>query len=135
MRRMHLLRSLPLLILGAACTNSPPPADPLLPTAPFEIRAGQPVEALPTETHLRNVRQLTFEGQNAEAYWSHDGRRLILQRRIGEGTADQIYTLDLTTGDLQLVSTGQGATTCSYFMKGDRQIVYASTHHHGAAAP
>ena len=135
MRRMHLLRSLPFLVLVAACTNSPPPAEPLLPTAPFEIRAGQPVEALPTETHLRNVRQLTFEGQNAEAYWSHDGRRLILQRRTGDVTADQIYTLDLTTGDLQLVSTGKGATTCSYFMKGDRQIVYASTHHHGEQPP
>jgi Tol biopolymer transport system component len=99
------------------------------------IRAGKPVESLPEEKHLRNVRQLTFDGENAEAYWSNDGRKLILQRRTDTTSADQIYVLDLETGDLEMVSTGKGRTTCSYFLKGDKQIVFASTHHHNDAPP
>ncbi len=90
---------------------------------------------LPGERHLRNVRQLTFEGENAEAYWSNDGRNLILQRRTGNMPADQIYIMDLQSGDLKLVSTGAGRTTCSYFMQGDKQILFASTHHHSAEPP
>jgi len=105
------------------------------PTPAFEIRAGKPVESLPDEKHLKNVRQLTFEGENAEAYWSNDGRRLILQRKSGEMAADQIYVLDLVTGDLALVSTGTGRTTCSYFLQGDKRILFASTHHTGAEPP
>jgi Tol biopolymer transport system component len=128
-------RTVVLLALAAACGTAPPQGDPLLPPPTFEIRAGKPVEALPAEEHLRNVRQLTFEGENAEAYWSHDGRRLILQRRTEDMPADQIYLLDLATGDLQMVSPGQGRTTCSYFLNGDREVIFASTHHSGAEPP
>lgn len=93
------------------------------------IGAGQPVESLPGETHLRNVRQLTFGGENAEAYWSFGGTQLILQRTLPpEVPADQIFTLDLRTGAEQMVSTGKGRTTCAYFLKGDQDIVFASTH-------
>ncbi|MCA8948605.1 MAG: PD40 domain-containing protein [Planctomycetes bacterium] len=101
----------------------------------FEIRAGKPVAPLPGERHFRNLRQLTFDGENAEAYWANDGRRLILQRKAAGMPADQIYVLDLATGDMQQVSTGTGATTCSYFLQGDRRIIFASTHHHGEAPP
>lgn len=89
----------------------------------------------PREGHLSNIRQLTFSGENAEAYFSADGTRLIFQSRDqGEG-CDQIYTLDLASGDTQLVSTGEGRTTCSYYYpKGDR-ILYASTHHWDPACP
>ena len=81
------------------------------------------------EWRLRNVRQLTFGGENAEAYWSNDGRRLILQRKHEpEVPADQIYVLDLETGERNLVSTGTGRTTCSYFLNGDTGIIFASTH-------
>lgn len=139
--RLHLwmLRALsaaPLLWIAACSSTAPqdPPA-PVARTEPLVIAAGKPVAALPEEKHLRNVRQLTFDGENAEAYWSNDGRRLILQRRSGGMPADQIYVLDLATGALQLVSTGTGRTTCSYFLQGDRQIVFASTHHHGAEPP
>lgn len=103
----------------------------------------QPVEAQETpgglldvrERHLRNIRQLTFSGENAEAYFSDDGTRLIYQSRAqGEG-CDQIYTLDLASGETRLVSTGEGRTTCSYYYPGADRILYATTHHWDPACP
>ena len=112
-----------------------PAQDGVVPTQPLVIGAGKPVDSLANEPHLKNVRQLTFDGENAEAYWSNDGKKLVLQRRSADMPADQIYVLDLASGDLKLVSTGKGRTTCSYFMQGDDQIIFASTHHHGEAPP
>ncbi|MCB9877963.1 MAG: PD40 domain-containing protein [Planctomycetes bacterium] len=103
--------------------------------AVFTIGAGKPVDPLPGEKHLRNVRQLTFDGENAEAYWSNDGTRLVFQRKSSAQDADQIYVLDLRTGDTERISTGTGRTTCAYFTKGDRRILFASTHHTGDAPP
>ena len=89
----------------------------------------------PREVHLNNIRQLTFSGENAEAYFSADGTRLIFQSRAeGEG-CDQIYTLDLATGDKKLVSTGQGRTTCSYYYPAGDRILYSSTHHWDPVCP
>jgi Tol biopolymer transport system component len=127
------LRSLPLLL--AACSHAGPAErtnatlDPVLPSQRFEITAGKPVGDLAGETRLRRVRQLTFDGENAEAYWSNDGRRLILQRTAPPHQCDQIFVLDLQSGELKLVSTGKGRTTCAYFLQGDDRILYASTHH------
>src|SRR5262245_54816587 len=87
----------------------------------------------PGEKHLRNIRQLTFGGQNAEAYWSADDKYLIFQHQ-GEGVpCDQIYTIPVSTPDgkpatPKLGGTGKGRTTCGYFFpKGDR-ILFSSTH-------
>lgn len=96
-----------------------------------------PVDSLldPREVHLRNLRQLTFSGENAEAYFSPDGTRLIFQARAqGEG-CDQIYTLDLATGAVRRVSTGTGRTTCSYFYPDGERILFSSTHHWEPACP
>jgi len=82
----------------------------------------------PREVHLRNIRQLTFNGENAEAYWSPDGKLLILQSTRGDYTCDQIFILDPATGEQRLVSTGTGRTTCAYFIPGSDRILYASTH-------
>src|ERR687884_51471 len=71
--------------------------------------------ALPAERHLRNVRQLTFGGENAEAYFSGDGQRLIFQSKRDGRACDQIYTMRTDGTDVRMVSTGGGATTCSYF--------------------
>ena len=87
------------------------------------------------EVHLANVRQLTFGGQNAEAYWSTDGSYLIYQSTPPEGGCDQIYTLDLASGTSQRVSTGEGRTTCSYFYPSGDRILYSSTHEWGVACP
>jgi Tol biopolymer transport system component len=84
---------------------------------------------LAAEKHLRNVRQLTFGGENAEAYFSGDGKQLIFQsKRDGRG-CDQIYTMRADGSEVRMVSTGKGRTTCSYiFPKNPKRILYASTH-------
>lgn len=94
------------------------------------------------EKNLQNIQKLTFGGDNAEAYFSPDGKKLIMQvtnPAIG-AHCDQIYLLDLTkknigTKDLQLVSTGDGRTTCSFFMPDGKHILYASTHESNKACP
>lgn len=83
---------------------------------------------LPNEKHLRNIKQLTFGGENAEAYFSSDGKQLILQStRDGRG-CDQIYTTNVDGSDVKMVSNGEGRTTCSYFFPGAKRILYSSTH-------
>ncbi len=92
------------------------------------------------EVHLRNIRQLTFGGNNAEAYWSFDDSRLIFQTdwaAVNPQGCDQIFVMNADGSNTEsddryrLVSTGSGRTTCSYFLP-DGRIIYGSTH---AAAP
>jgi TolB protein len=94
----------------------------------------------PGEKHLRNVRQLTFGGQNAEAYFSADDRYLIFQHQGGDVPCDQIYTIPVETTDgkpaqPKLVSTGKGRTTCSYFFPAGDRILFSSTHGAGPECP
>ncbi|MCA1816059.1 MAG: hypothetical protein LC746_06565 [Acidobacteria bacterium] len=91
--------------------------------------------APPSEKHLKNVRQLTFAGENAEAYFSGDGRRLIFQSKHGALPCDQIFTMGADGSDVKMVSTGEGRTTCSYFFPDDKKILYASTHLASADCP
>lgn len=88
------------------------------------------------ESRFGKLQQLTYEGENAEAYWSFTGDKLIFQSTPtpGEG-CDQIYTLDPATGERTLVSTGDGRTTCAFFYPGGEQILYSSTHHFSLACP
>ena len=80
--------------------------------------------ALPEEKHLRNLRQLTFGGENAEAYFSADGKQLIFQStRDGHG-CDQIYTMNIDGSNVKIVSIGEGRTTCSYFFPNGKRILY-----------
>ena len=91
---------------------------------------------LPEEQrHLRNTRQLTFGGQNAEAYFSSDDTQLIFQASVGEERCDQIYTMDLEGNHRRLVSAGRGKATCAYFFPGSRRILYSSTHAAGRDCP
>lgn len=92
---------------------------------------------LAAERHLRNVRQLSFGGENAEAYFSGDGQRLIFQSKRDGRACDQIYTMRADASDTpRMVSTGTGRTTCSYFFpKGRERILYASTHLDDKACP
>jgi Tol biopolymer transport system component len=83
---------------------------------------------LPQEKHLKNIKQLTFGGENAEAYFSADGKKLILQSTRDGRECDQIYTMNVDGTGAQMVSTGTGRTTCSYFLPGGKRILYSSTH-------
>ncbi|MGC4129570.1 MAG: M20/M25/M40 family metallo-hydrolase [Bergeyella sp.] len=91
--------------------------------------------AFAQENNLKNITKLTFGGDNAEAYFSPDSKSLTMQvtnPAIG-AQCDQIYLLNLNkekyaTSDLKLISTGQGRTTCSFFMPDGKHILYASTH-------
>ena len=91
---------------------------------------GQSTDSLrhPSELHLRNIRQLTFGGTNAEAYFSHDFTRFSFQSSREPYGCDQIFAMNVDGSDQRLVSTGKGVTTCAYFLPGDRRVVYASTH-------
>jgi TolB protein len=89
----------------------------------------------PHETHLRHVRQITFGGQNAEAYFSYDGRRLIFMSTRQPYKCDQIFTMNLDGSDVRLVSTGTGRTTCGYFYPDGKHLLYSSTHSAGDTCP
>jgi len=87
------------------------------------------------ENHFRNIRQLTFGGDNAEAYWSFDNKQISFQRtNPKEGlSCDQIFigrvpTNPAETFTYKLVSTGKGRTTCAFFLKDGKHFIYASTH-------
>lgn len=84
---------------------------------------------------LTNLKQLTNGGQNAEAYWSPDGRRLIFQSTREGHECDQIYIMNADGTDQHMVSTGKGRTTCGYFLPDGKNIVYASTHAAAEACP
>ena len=96
--------------------------------------------SLPSERHLRNVRQLTFGGTNAEAYFSADNKYLIFMHS-GEGVpCDQMFTMPVDTPDgkpaiPKMVSTGKGRTTCGYFFPSGDRILFSSTHEASAACP
>ena len=91
----------------------------------------------PGEARLADLRQLTFGGENAEAYWSPDGRELVMQSTRPPHRCDQIFRLPVDEpGEVRLVSTGTGRTTCAYytFPAGER-ILFASTHHAAESCP
>ena len=112
-----------LLPLGLAAAWAAPqaPRAPAGPAAP--------------ERHLTNIRQLTFGGENAEAYFSPDGARLIFQSTREGVPCDQMFTMKIDGSDLKRVSTGSGRTTCGYFTPDGKQVVYASTHETARECP
>jgi TolB protein len=95
------------------------------------------------EKHLKNLRQITFGGDNAEAYFSPDGKKLCFQTNNPAWglKCDQIYRMNLraSAGDSafqpHLISTGDGRTTCAYYLPGNKEILYASTHLAGKECP
>ena len=110
------------LLLGAAAALL------ILPAASPQKEAVSADLRTPEEKHLRNVRQLTFGGQNAEAYFSADGQKLIFQSTRDNIQCDQIFTMNADGSDVHMISTGKGRTTCSYFYPDGQKILYSSTH-------
>jgi len=87
------------------------------------------------ERHLTNVRRLTDGGENAEAYFSADGRRLTFQSTRDGRRCDQQYVMNVDGTGLRRISNGQGKTTCGYFHDGDRRVFFASTQAADSACP
>ncbi len=129
------MRALVLLGLAAACHGAAVPTPP--PSPAIVAPPPRPRLPEPREVHLADLRQMTFGGENAEAYWSHDGKQLIFQSTRPPFACDQIFRMPVDVGGpgLSLVSTGAGRTTCAYFFPGDRHVLYASTHAAGPACP
>ena len=124
-KAIHVLILLGLAKGFSATAQEHPAHDPVAP---------ENVLQYPEEKHLKHVKQLTFGGDNAEAYFSFDNKMITFQAHNEKwGSAcDQIYLGDLSAGPMHdaplLLSTGAGRTTCSYFMPGNKSVIYASTH-------
>lgn len=100
------------------------------------VSYGQGVLHDEREVHLTEVQQLTFGGENAEAYWSPDGKELVFQSTREPYECDQIFRMPITDPSaLSLVSTGQGRTTCGYFTSDSERIIFSSTHADNAQCP
>ncbi len=128
------------LALLAACgapdarrSSQTPPASPAPDAA---LTGATPFTADPVEPHLTNLRQLTHGGENAEAYFSADGKQLIFQHTEPPATpCDQMFVMNLDGTNVRRVSNGQGRTTCGYFFAHDQRIFYASTYGSGPDCP
>ncbi|MCU0634819.1 MAG: hypothetical protein MUE41_08095 [Gemmatimonadaceae bacterium] len=131
-----------LAAVGACATSSPRPAAG---TAGRTVQAA--IAAVGTtppsttylvadsgERHFGRIRQLTFGGENAEAYFSRDGQWLTFQSTRDGRTCDQQYVMRIDGSALRRISPG-GKTTCGYFHDGDRRIFFGSTHAVDSACP
>lgn len=86
-------------------------------------------EATFIDRHMKNVTQLTFDGDNGEAYFSPDGRKLIFQSNRGGYACDKIWIMNIDGSDKHMVSPNQGAHTCSFFFPDGKRIIFSSTSH------
>ncbi|MDR4498768.1 MAG: hypothetical protein MRK02_12740 [Candidatus Scalindua sp.] len=93
------------------------------------------VNILKGETHFKNLRQLTFGGENAEAYFSYNANKLIFQSTRNDMECDAIFTMNADGSDVKMVSSGKGSTTCSFIAPDSKSIIYASTHLEGEECP
>jgi len=87
------------------------------------------------ESRLSNIRQLTFGGENAEAYWSPDGRWITFQSTRDGRTCDEQFVMRANGADVQRVSDGRGKTTCGWFFPGSDRLFFASSTAHDSLCP
>jgi Tol biopolymer transport system component len=125
-----------LTMTTAGCAR--PTAEPEAAAPPAAVAAskvGTVIQPDPREVHLGELKMLTDGGENAEAYFSFAGDRLIFQSTREPHACDQIFTMKLDGSDQRLVSAGAGRTTCAYYLPGDEWVLYASTHGGGPDCP
>jgi TolB protein len=111
-----------------------------LPGACSSAGSGHPapvyVQPEPGEQHLRNIHQLTFGGNNAEAYFSRSDKQLIFQRQEKVDSAcDQEYIMNVDGSGMRRISNGYGRTTCGFFYANDQRVLYSSTFKHAHECP
>lgn len=110
----------------------------LLAVGSFLVRAQAPLlepSDAAKEKHLQNLKQLTFGGQNAEAYFSFDGTKIIFQSTRQPYECDQIFSMNVDGSDVKLLNSGKGRTTCGFFFPDGNRFIYASTHLAGDRCP
>ena len=87
------------------------------------------------ESHFSTLRQMTFSGENAEAYFSPDGEWITFQGTHGNHPCDQQYVMRSDGTGLRRISDGRGKTTCGWFFPGSKKLLFASTSAHDSACP
>ncbi|MGM5469108.1 TolB family protein [Flavobacteriaceae bacterium LMO-SS05] len=98
------------------------------------IETSQDTLIFPEETHFKSIKQITFGGDNAEAYWSFDDKQIVFQSNNKAWNVDCDQMFLMNAGDTfenqipPMISTGKGRTTCAYFLPDNEHIIYASTH-------
>lgn len=97
--------------------------------------AQSPSLAVAGEKRLKNIKQLTFGGENAEAYFSSNGKQLIFQSKRDGHRCDRIYSMNIDGSATRQISNGEGRTTCAYYFKGGKRVIYASTQSGGKDCP
>ena len=117
--KKHRFKLLFVALLSIAAANA---------NAEAQGAASASVDPLPAEKHFKNLKQLTFGGQNAEAYFSYDGSQLIFQSTRDDLQCDAIFRMNADGSGVRQVSSGQGVTTCAFIAPDNRSIIYASTH-------
>jgi Tol biopolymer transport system component len=124
--RIHTFCTATILVAVLACAAEQPAPQ----TSPAITVAAESGEA-----HLGNIRQITFGGENAEAYFSPDGEWLTFQSTRDGRTCDQQYVMRVDGSGLQQVSNGLGKTTCGWFLPDGRRLFFASSHAHDSTCP
>ncbi len=126
---------LPLAIVAALCTAagcSSHPAGTTPAPAPG-VNISRPNDS--SEPHLTNIRQITDGGENAEAYYSPDGKWITFQSSRNGRTCDQQYVMRTDGSALHRISNGSGKTTCGWFIPGGNRLFFGSSHMHDSICP
>ena len=106
-----------------------------------KLTAGNDPLIFPEEVHFKSIRQITFGGDNAEAYWSFNDQQLVFQsnNKAWGVECDQMFLMNVNETFSKkvppMISTGKGRTTCAYFLPDNKHYVYGSTHLGGEECP
>lgn len=112
------------LISAAACERTPAEQSPIVART-----------ADSSETRISNLRQITFGGENAEAYWSVDGEWITFQSTRDGRACDQQFVVRADGTGLKQVSDGRGKTTCGWFFPSGERLLFASSTAHDESCP
>ncbi len=131
---MRYLLTVLTLVLLASCKTETKQEEPAQKEEATSVMAGSDTLIYPEEKHFKSIRQITFGGDNAEAYWSWDDKQMIFQsnNEAWGMKCDQMFLMNVEENFKDkkppMVSTGYGRTTCAYFLPDNKHYVYGSTH-------